>query len=48
VTLLHSGLKYIGILVILGVALHMTGGVSPMITQVARFADAALLVEAIA
>ena len=37
VTLLHSGLKYIGILVILGVALHMTGGVSPMIKEMPHF-----------
>lgn len=37
VTLLHSGLKYIGILIILGVALHMTGGVSPMIKEMPHF-----------
>ncbi|TBW40855.1 sodium:solute symporter family protein [Siculibacillus lacustris] len=33
VTLLHSGIKIIGIGVILGVALYMTGGIRPMIDQ---------------
>ncbi len=37
VTLLHSAMKYFGILVILGVALHMTGGVSPMVEQMPKF-----------
>ncbi len=37
VTLLHSAIKYFGILVILGVALHMTGGISPMIQEMPDF-----------
>ncbi|YCH31330.1 sodium:solute symporter family protein [Erwinia sp. D4-22] len=37
VTLLHSGIKYFGILVILGVALHMSGGISPMVQQMPDF-----------
>ncbi len=37
VTLLHSAIKYFGILVILGVALHMTGGISPMIQEMPNF-----------
>lgn len=37
VTLLHSGMKYFGILVILGVALHMSGGISPMVQQMPDF-----------
>ena len=37
VTLLHSAIKYFGILVILGVALHMTGGITPMVEQMPDF-----------
>lgn len=37
VTLLHSAIKYFGILVILGVALHMTGGISPMVEKMPDF-----------
>jgi SSS family solute:Na+ symporter len=37
VTLLHSGMKYFGILIILGVALHMSGGISPMVQQMPDF-----------
>lgn len=37
VTLLHSAIKYFGILVILGVALHMSGGISPMVQQMPDF-----------
>ena len=37
VTLLHSGIKYFGILVILGVALSMTGGIKPMVEQMPDF-----------
>ncbi|URQ61527.1 sodium:solute symporter family protein [Pantoea alhagi] len=37
VTLLHSGIKYFGILVILGVALHMSGGITPMVQQMPDF-----------
>ncbi|WP_312055415.1 sodium:solute symporter family protein [Pantoea brenneri] len=37
VTLLHSALKYAGILIILFVALKMTGGVAPMIEKMPAF-----------
>ncbi|MGY3113489.1 SSS family solute:Na+ symporter [Pantoea eucalypti] len=37
VTLLHSAIKYIGILIILYVALKMTGGVAPMIEKMPAF-----------
>ncbi|WNN45139.1 MULTISPECIES: sodium:solute symporter family protein [Winslowiella] len=37
VTLLHSAIKYFGILVILGVALHMTGGITPMVQEMPDF-----------
>lgn len=37
VTLLHSGMKYFGVLVIMGVALHMSGGISPMVQQMPEF-----------
>lgn len=37
VTLLHSGMKYFGVLVIMGVALHMSGGISPMVQQMPDF-----------
>jgi len=37
VTLLHSAIKYFGILVILGVALHMTGGIGPMVEEMPSF-----------
>lgn len=37
VTLLHSAIKYMGILIILYVALKMTGGVSPMIEKMPAF-----------
>ncbi|MBS6031932.1 MAG: sodium:solute symporter family protein [Pantoea sp.] len=37
VTLLHSALKYAGILIILFVALKMTGGVTPMIEKMPAF-----------
>ena len=37
VTLLHSAMKYFGILVILGVALHMTGGITPMVEKMPDF-----------
>ncbi|MCU5771162.1 sodium:solute symporter family protein [Erwiniaceae bacterium BAC15a-03b] len=37
VTLLHSGIKYFGIMVILGVALHMTGGITPMVQEMPDF-----------
>ncbi|MBV4365755.1 sodium:solute symporter family protein [Erwinia sp. BNK-24-b] len=37
VTMLHSALKYIGILIILGVALKMTGGITPMIQKMPDF-----------
>ncbi|MDR3373690.1 MAG: sodium:solute symporter family protein [Ancalomicrobiaceae bacterium] len=33
VTLLHSGVKLVGIAIILGVALYMTGGISPMMEK---------------
>ena len=31
VTLLHSAVKYFGVMVILGIALYMTGGITPMV-----------------
>jgi len=37
VTLLHSAIKYMGILIILYVALKMTGGVAPMIEKMPAF-----------
>ncbi|MBE5251253.1 sodium:solute symporter family protein [Mixta mediterraneensis] len=37
VTLLHSALKYAGILIILYVALHMTGGIAPMMQKMPDF-----------
>lgn len=37
VTLLHSALKYAGILIILGVALKMTGGITPMMQKMPAF-----------
>lgn len=37
VTLLHSAIKYIGILIILYVALKMTGGVAPMMEKMPAF-----------
>ncbi|KAA5929739.1 MULTISPECIES: sodium:solute symporter family protein [Pantoea] len=37
VTLLHSAIKYMGILIILYVALKMTGGISPMIEKMPAF-----------
>jgi SSS family solute:Na+ symporter len=37
VTMLHSAIKYIGVLVILGIALHMTGGVMPMVKEMPDF-----------
>ncbi|MDL4914152.1 MAG: sodium:solute symporter family protein [Enterobacterales bacterium endosymbiont of Blomia tropicalis] len=37
VTLLHSALKYAGILIILCVALHMTGGIAPMMQKMPDF-----------
>ncbi|NIF21233.1 sodium:solute symporter family protein [Candidatus Pantoea multigeneris] len=37
VTMLHSALKYAGILIILFVALKMTGGITPMIKQMPDF-----------
>ncbi len=37
VTMLHSALKYIGILIILGVALKMTGGIAPMVQKMPDF-----------
>lgn len=37
VTMLHSGLKYVGILIILGVALKMTGGITPMVEKMPSF-----------
>ncbi|HWR42085.1 sodium:solute symporter family protein [Sporomusa sp.] len=37
VTLLHSFLKYMGIAIILGVALTMTGGISPMVEKMPAF-----------
>lgn len=33
VTMLHSAMKYIGIMTILGIALYMTGGVTPMVEK---------------
>ncbi len=35
--MLHSAIKYIGVLVILGIALHMTGGVMPMVKEMPDF-----------
>lgn len=37
VTMLHSGMKYIGIMIILGMALYMTGGISPMIEKMPHY-----------
>ncbi|UJD90888.1 sodium:solute symporter family protein [Rahnella aquatilis] len=37
VTMLHSAIKYIGVLIILGIALHMTGGVMPMVKEMPDF-----------
>lgn len=37
VTMVHSGLKYFGVLVILGFALSQTGGFTPMIEQMPDF-----------
>lgn len=31
VSLIHSAVKYLGVLVVLGVALHLTGGLAPMV-----------------
>ncbi len=37
VTLIHSGVKYIGVMIILYVALKMTGGITPMVQQMPEF-----------
>ncbi|AUQ26748.1 sodium:solute symporter family protein [Dickeya zeae] len=37
VTLIHSGMKYIGVMVILFVALKMTGGITPMVEKMPEF-----------
>ncbi|MDU2064944.1 MAG: sodium:solute symporter family protein [Sporomusaceae bacterium] len=37
VTILHSFLKYVGIIIILGVALTMTGGISPMMEKMPSY-----------
>lgn len=37
VTLIHSGVKYVGVMIILYVALKMTGGITPMVQQMPEF-----------
>jgi len=37
VTLIHSGLKYVGVMIILYVALKMTGGITPMVEKMPEF-----------
>ncbi|MCI4235977.1 sodium:solute symporter family protein [Dickeya dianthicola] len=37
VTLIHSGLKYIGVMIILYVALKMTGGITPMVEKMPSY-----------
>jgi SSS family solute:Na+ symporter len=37
VTILHSAFKYLGIIIILGVALGMTGGIAPMMEKMPAF-----------
>lgn len=37
VTILHSVFKYVGIIIVLGVALSMTGGISPMVQKMPAY-----------
>jgi SSS family solute:Na+ symporter len=37
VSLLHTGLKYVGVFIILGVALSMSGGISPVVAKLPAF-----------
>jgi SSS family solute:Na+ symporter len=37
VSLLHTGLKYVGVFIILGVALAMSGGISPVVDKLPAF-----------